>query len=316
EHAPATSAAHGATSGAAKVLMFQALTPSAHLIVHQADWITGQLCGVFASDDNNALKTGYDSITQCWPDWMEEAGIDRNILPTVQEPGSIIGHVLPAVAAEYGVPPNVQFVSGTTDGCAAFLATGASQPGDGVTSIGTTLILKILSEKPIFDPTSGIYSHRLLGNWLAGGASNSGGGVLLKYFSPDEIAELSSQIDPTILLNLGYYPLSQPGERFPIADPELQPKVSPRPDNDVDFLQALFEGIASVETLGYSKLSDLGAPALKSVRTVGGAAKNDALTELRLSLLGVSGRPAAHVEAAYGSALLAKYGIEKSNHEA
>lgn len=310
ECAPLESAAHGSTSGAAKALIFQGIAPSAHLILHQADWIAGQLCGVYASDDNNALKTGYDSQARSWPEWMERAGINRAVLPDVHEPGTVVGPILPAFASEFGLPKNVLLVSGTTDGCAAFLATGASEPGDSVTSIGTTLILKILSDKPIFDPTSGIYSHRLLGNWLAGGASNTGGGVLLKYFSTSEIAELSKQIDPTTHLGLGFYPLAQPGERFPIADPKLEPKVSPRPENDADFLKALFEGIGAVEKLGYDKLSALGAPALKSVRTVGGAAQNDVLTQLRLSLLGVERRVAWHVEAAYGSALLAKHGYD------
>lgn len=314
ECAPLESAAHGATSGAAKVLLFQRVTPLAHMVVHQADWVTGQLCGVYASDDNNALKTGYNSITQCWPDWMERAGINRAVLPPVQEPGAVVGRLLPTIAAEFGLSKNTCLVSGTTDGCAAFLATGALEPGDGVTSIGTTLILKILSDKPIFDPASGIYSHRLLGNWLAGGASNSGGGVLLKYFTPDQIAEFSDQIDPTTLLNLGYYPLSQPGERFPIADPDLHPKVSPRPDSDAEFLQALFEGIGHVEKMGYAKLADLGAPVLRSIRTVGGAAKNDVMTNLRLSLLGVPHRTASHAEAAFGTALLAKVGSEKNSN--
>lgn len=310
--APPQSAAHGATSGAAKALMFQSSTPLAHMFVHQADWISGQLSGVYASDDNNALKTGYDSIARCWPEWMEQAGVNRDLLPSVQEPGSIIGPILPSVATEFGLPNSIQVVSGTTDGCAAFLATGASEPGDGVTSIGTTLILKILSDQPIFDPASGIYSHKLLGNWLAGGASNTGGGVLLDFFSADEIKALSSRIDPTTHLGLGYYPLSKPGERFPISDPNLKPKMSPRPKEDSEFLKALFEGIGSVEKLGYSTLQDLGAPALKSIRTVGGAAQNKALTQLRISLLNVPRLSASHVEAAFGSALLAKRGYEQS----
>lgn len=213
--APLESAAHGATSGAAKALLFQTLAPNAHQIVHQADWLTGQFCGVYASDDNNALKTGYDSVTRTWPDWMEKAGIDRARLPEVNEPGTSIGPIQRQLADQFDLPRSTLIVSGTTDGCAAFLATGASQPGDGVTSIGTTLILKIISEKPIFDPTSGIYSHRLLGNWLAGGASNTGAGVLLNHFTLDEITALSAQIDPGIRLDLDYYPLSKPGRAFP-----------------------------------------------------------------------------------------------------
>ncbi|MFK7882157.1 FGGY-family carbohydrate kinase [Roseobacter sp.] len=309
--APLKSAAHGATSGAAKALLFQANAPNAHKIVHQADWLAGQFCGTYVSDDNNALKTGYDSVAGKWPDWMEEVGIDRRLLPNVNEPGTLIAAIWPHVATQFDLPASTQIVSGTTDGCAAFLATGASQPGDGVTSIGTTLILKIISDKPIFDPASGIYSHRLLGNWLAGGASNTGGGVLLDHFSQGEIASLSQQIDPTTQLGLDYYPLSKAGERFPVSDPELQPKLSPRPDSDVDFLKAMFEGIAEVEKRAYEKLQALGTPPLNTIRTVGGAAKNESLTKIRENCLELQSSIPEHVQAAYGAALLAKHGGQK-----
>lgn len=309
KHAVAESAAHGATSGAAKALAFQNSNPGTAMILHQADWIAGQLSGLYGSDDNNALKTGYDSVQRCWPDWMAQAGINRTLLPFVREPGTALGHILPEIAAEFGLPTPSKVVAGTTDGCAAFLATGALKPGDGVTSIGTTLVLKVISDRPIFDPESGIYSHRLLGNWLAGGASNTGGGVLLEHFTPSEIEHLSTRIDPETPLGLDYYPLRAPGERFPISDPQLPPKLSPRPNDPADFLKAMLEGIAGIEALGYAKLRELGGPRLTSVRTVGGAAQSEPLTAIRARLLGVPIDPPVHVEAAYGSALLAKSGM-------
>ena len=73
--------------------------------------------------------------------------------------------------------------AGTTDGCASFLATGASEVGDGVTALGSTLVLKLACAAPINSSTYGIYSHRVLGFWLAGGASNSGGAVIRSLFA-------------------------------------------------------------------------------------------------------------------------------------
>jgi len=307
-HAPPDSAAHGATSGLAKVLMLQ---NTAHVsqVVHQADWIAGQLCGVYSSDDNNALKTGFDPVAGRWPDWMDDCGVARHVLPAVHRPGTVLGPVLPWVCAECDLPAAVRIVAGTTDGCAAFLATGASAPGDGVTSLGTTLVLKLLCDKPIFAPESGIYSHRVMGMWLAGGASNTGGGVLLDHFTAAEIDALGTRIDPDIPLDLGYYPLRQPGERFPIADPLLEPLIAPRPDDPAEFLQALLEGISRIEALGYSKLRDLGGPALRSVRTVGGGAGNAAWSRIRARHLGVDLPAPRNVEAAYGAAVLARYGL-------
>ena len=311
KYAPVTSAAHGVTSGVAKTHYFQEAYPKIGMVLHQADWVAEQLCGVAGSDENNALKTGYDPVRRCWPDWMEKAGIKRHLLPRVREPGAVLGSVLPSVAAQFGLPLTTKVVAGTTDGCAAFLATGANKPGDGVTSIGTTLILKIISEKPIFDPASGIYSHRLLGNWLAGGASNTGGGVLLDHFTAFEIEKLSVQIDPEIHLGLDYYPLSKVGERFPIADSEMKPRLEPRPAHPADFLKSMFEGIGAIEALGYAKLKALGASECSNIRTVGGASKNETLTRIRARLLNIPMTAPTHTEAAYGSALLARHGMSQ-----
>jgi hypothetical protein len=38
----------------------------------------------------------------------------------------------------------------------------------------------------------------------------------------------------------------------------------------------MLEGIAGIEALGYRRLKELGAPALRSVRSVGGGARNPA----------------------------------------
>lgn len=86
--------------------------------------------------------------------------------------------------------------AGTTDSIAAFLASSANEIGDAVTSLGTTLVIKLLSRHRIDDQSRGIYSHRIGDRWLVGGASNSGGGVLLDFFTIAELQSLSSRIDP------------------------------------------------------------------------------------------------------------------------
>ncbi|RVC39707.1 carbohydrate kinase, partial [Mesorhizobium sp. M4B.F.Ca.ET.088.02.2.1] len=128
-----------------------------------------------------------------------------------------------------------------------FLATGATAAGEGVTALGSSLTIKILSDRPISAPRYGIYSHRLGDAWLAGGASNSGGKVLAQHFSVARIIELSAAIDPATETGLDYYPLVIAGERFPIADPALPPRLEPRPQSEADYLKAMLEGIAGIE---------------------------------------------------------------------
>jgi len=307
--APATSAAHGATSGLAKSIRL-GRSASAWKTIHQADWIAGLLSGRFdVSDENNALKTGYDPIDRTWPEWITRAGGDLRLLPTVVPAGTVTGQVSAEAARRWGLRPDCAIVAGTTDGCASFLATGADKVGDGVTALGSSITVKVLCDAPIFDPRYGLYSHRIGDMWLAGGASNSGGQVLAAHFDVARVVELTQAIDPDQPTGLDYYPLLKPGERFPIADPELQPRLEPRPADDARFLQGLFEGMAAIEALAYGRLSELGGPQLRSVRSVGGGARNPAWTRIRQKRIGVPFLPVLSEEAAAGAARLAWQGI-------
>lgn len=305
------SAAHGATSGLAKALVFQGV-PGVAKVLHQADWIAGRLSGCFdTTDENNALKTGYDPIAKRWPEWIAATGLRPALLPHVVTPGTPICAIAPATAVRFGLREDVTIVAGTTDGCASFVATGASEPGDGVTVLGSTLTLKLLCDQPVFAPEFGVYSHRINGLWLAGGASNTGGRVLAQYFTGAEIARLSDGIGHEDETGLDYYPLLGPGERFPVMDANLQPRLEPRPASDAAFLKGMLEGIAAIEKRGYDRLADLGAPALRSVRSVGGGAGNAAWTAIRQRRLGVPFLPAHSEQAAAGAARLALKGLEQ-----
>jgi sugar (pentulose or hexulose) kinase len=228
------------------------------------------------------------------------------ILPRVLAPGEAISPITPRISQNFAIPSDCLVCTGTTDSIAAFLASGANQPGEAVTSLGSTLVLKLLSDKHVENLTSGIYSHRLGKLWLTGGASNTGGAVLKHFFSETELVSLSQQIDPNIKLNLDYYPLIKPGERFPINDPQLSPKLEPRPPDSHVFLQGLLEGIAAIEQRGYQLLAQLGATPLSQVYTAGGGAKNLTWQKIRANRLQVRVVISPHTEAAYGSALLAR----------
>jgi D-ribulokinase len=223
-------------------------------------------------------------------------------------PGTPFAEIDPQIARTLGLPPAAQVAAGTTDGVAAFIATRADQPGDAVTSLGTTLVVKQLATQPIFAADQGVYSHRLGERWLAGGASNSGGAALLMHFTPADMERLTSQLKPEEPTGLDYYPLPKPGERFPIADPTLAARITPRPLEDHRFLQGLLEGIASVEALAYRRLALLGAPPVRRVISIGGGARNDAWTDIRRRILGVPVTVAEQIEASYGAALLALQG--------
>jgi len=311
--APAGSGAQGASSGLAKLIYLQQAFPDASRLLHQADWIAAQLSGEFAiSDSNNALKTGYDPQQAEWPVWLDQLGIQRSWLPRVVSPGTVIGPVRSALLqnefAQDQLNRNCQIISGTTDSIAAFIATGASQVGEAVTSLGSTLVIKVISDKPVAAAEYGIYSHKLGDHWLAGGASNSGGAVLRQYFSQQQLDQLSPQLKPEQPTGLNYYPLLRAGERFPINDPQLPPRLQPEAESQLQFFQGLLEGMAAIEHQGYKKLQALGASYPTRVISAGGGSRNSAWNRIREQQLGVPVCSAQYTEACYGSALLARRG--------
>lgn len=54
------------------------------------------------------------------------------------------------VWSRFGLPASCQVVAGTTDSIAAFIAANATAPGHAVTSLGSTLAVKMLSEVNYF----------------------------------------------------------------------------------------------------------------------------------------------------------------------
>ncbi|HBU28415.1 MAG TPA: carbohydrate kinase [Thiobacillus sp.] len=298
------------TSGLAKVLWLKkrlGLT-GARLYLNQADWLSGLLTGrVGMTDYHNALKMGLDLDELKWPAWVEYLA-DVDYLPVPAAPGSRLATVSRPRARYLGVNPGCMVHAGTTDSIAAFLAAGVSRSGDAVTSLGSTLVLKLLSDTRVESTEHGVYSHWFGDRWLAGGASNAGGAVLRQFFDDRTLSALSETIDPAVASPLDYLPLPKSGERFPVNDPTLAPRLTPRPADDAEFLHGLLESLARVETQGYALLAELGATPVRRVDTAGGGARNPVWTRIRARRLGVPVARAGHTEAAYGAALLARDG--------
>ena len=296
-----------ATSSLAKLFWWQKQPyfERASYFLHQADWVAYLLHGKLGkSDYHNALKLGYDVDCFSYPDWLEKLSFSY-LYPQVVAPGDSIGVVTPENCDRFNLPSDCTICAGTTDSIAAFLASGANEPGEAVTSLGSTLVLKLLSRSQVTASEFGIYSHRLGEFWLAGGASNIGGAVLKHFFSNEQLEQISQQINPAIASPLEYYPLLKQGDRFPINDPNLLPQLEPRPSDPAEFLHGLLESMSRLESLGYQKLQDLGADPLTRVYTAGGGAKNPIWNKIRQRYLKVPVTKATQTEAAYGTALLA-----------
>ncbi len=306
------------TSALAKALWLLPQLPAAPgvFFAHQADWLAALLTGQAGhSDRHNALKLGFDPAGG-WPKWMASLMPPERLshipLPRVHLPGADIGRAVSSLAKKLGLSAAPLVRAGTTDSIAAFLAAGASAgaqaPGEAVSSLGSTLALKLVSRARVDDARFGVYSHWFGRFWLAGGASNAGGAVLRQFFTDEELLRWSAQIDPSQASGLDYYPLPRVGERFPEADPSKAPVLTPRPVEPAHFLHGLLEGLARIEAAGYRRLAALGATPAIQVQSTGGGAGNSVYTALRSRALQLPVRAADQPAAAYGAARLACFG--------
>ncbi|NMF60339.1 FGGY-family carbohydrate kinase [Pseudanabaena yagii] len=318
--APLQHSVCSATSSFAKLislLVNKEQNSSLIYFLHQADWLSYLLHGKLGvSDYHNALKLGYDPAALTYPDWFKDWSLKNPnlVLPEVFAPSTTVGQIQEGIATQLGLPQDCEIGTGTTDSNAAFLAcvgTTELEIGTAVTSLGSTMVLKVLSDRPVNNSTYGIYSHRFdhpkLGClWLVGGASNVGGAVLRQFFSDQELQELSDRINPDLPSPLDYYPLPKIGDRFPINDPNLAPRLEPRPNDPVEFLHGLLESMARIEAQGYKLLQELGASPIQQIYTAGGGAQNQVWTKIRDRYLQIPMQKSVQTEAAYGAALLAK----------
>jgi len=254
------------------------------ILRHQADWISGWLINNWKyGEEGNNIRMGWEVSNNSWPQKFKNLNWLK-CLPKIISSGQIMGSICHKKANELNLPKDLKVIAGTTDSNAGVLATFPNK-NDGITILGSTIVIKKFVNKPLIG--SGISNHKILGNWLSGGASNAGGAILLDFFSLEDIKELSKQINPYKSTGMELIPLSKIGERFPIDDPNLQPKLGPRPISDSHYLHALFEGLAKIEAKGWQKLHELGADLPRQIITIGGGAQNITWKKIREKEIGI-----------------------------
>jgi sugar (pentulose or hexulose) kinase len=284
--------------------------------LHAADFVVGRLMGEYVySDTSNALKTGYNLIQEMWPKVFERSlGIPLDRLPRVVAPGTPIGSVCRVASRETGIPMSSVLVAGATDGTAAQIASGAVEPGAWNSTLGTTLVLKGITEDLFVDPQHRVYSHRHpQGWWMPGGASNTGAEWIQKEFPQADPAELDRKAAKRIPTSLVRYPLARKGERFPFQHDEAQGFIIGDPADEIEHFGAGLEGLALLERLAYNIIEEIGARVGDVVHVTGAGSRSKIWLRIRASALGRQLERPTLSSTAMGAALLAASSLWFSN---
>lgn len=278
------------------------------LFIHQSDYIYGFLTGNYRiSDYSNALKTGYDLMDESWGNYINNL-IDVEKLPEVVSPGTKIGTITQKAAEILGLSVNTPVYAGATDGYASSLAAGLARPGQWATVIGTTMVLKGITNKLITDSQGRIYSHKHpQGWWLPGGASNVGGQYLNQITDKSNFEELNKSVSKSGATGEICYPLITQGERFPFVSANACGFYSGSPEIESHY-RAAMEGVGYTERLSYELLEELGCEVANDIFTSGGACKSDEWLQIRANILNKKLAVPESTDAAMGSAMIAAAG--------
>ncbi|NIH78183.1 FGGY-family carbohydrate kinase [Amycolatopsis viridis] len=287
------------TAALGRINWLRRTCPDAAGIRHTPDLIGEKLLGrPVATDSSHALKSGYDPLREEWAAEVFDFGVDW--LPEVVRPTTVLGELPGPVA---GLPRGCLVVAGMTDGCAGQLATGAVTPGRFAGILGTTYVLKGVTEQLVRDPSGALYSHRHPdGWWLPGGASNTGGEAVAGVANLAELDAAAAERGPAGVVA---YPLRRAGERFPFVSPEARGFVLGEPRDEVELHRARLEGVAFVERLALARLRELGVPVTGPLVAAGGGSRSPLWTRIRATVTGLDLQISPQAETGYGAAMLA-----------
>ena len=249
------------------------------------------LTGEFATEVSDA--SGMQLLDIPARRWSSEVAgkleIDMSLLGKVYESPEVTGRVTATAARLTGVPEGTVVAGGAGDNAAAAVGTGTVENGSAFTTIGTSGVVYLHSDKVSIDPLGRVHTFccAVPGEWHMMGVTQ-GAGLSVKWFRDtfcgeekqsagekvyklmDEMAE-RPPIGSNRLLYLPYLM----GERTPHLDPNARGVffgMSAMHTKD-DFIRAVMEGVGFSLNDCLSVFGELGISA-ENMLACGGGAKS------------------------------------------
>ena len=195
------------------------------------DYLRLQLTGGKVSDPSDAAGTLWlDVAKRDWSDALLDAcNMTRAQMPALAEGSAPSGTLLPALAREFGLRDDVVVAAGGGDNATSAIGIGATQPGDGFVSLGTSGVLCVVGDRFRPNPASAVHAfcHAIPDRWHQMSVVLSAASCLRW------VCKLTGTNEPTLLAEveqigaqtLAEAPLFLPylsGERTPHNDPYAQ----------------------------------------------------------------------------------------------
>lgn len=267
------------------------------------DWILYRLCGEYGTEPTNGVETLLlDLHNRDWSTAAVEAlGFRAGMLPSILEPGSLLGRVSHRASKETGLAPGTPVVMGGADTQCGLLGMGAIQPGDVGLILGTYGPQQLVLDHPVVAAPEMAWSgcHVLPDRWVlesttmeAGQAFRwirdvfyaGGGSDVYNQMEAEAAASapgangVQAYIGPR-LPNYRHLKFTGPGG--------FRTQLPPMPEsaNRGDFARATLESIAYSVYANSQRLSRLSGQAVTSLQTCGGLSRSKTLIQVMANLL-------------------------------
>ena len=289
------------------------------------DWLRWRLTATAVSDMSDAAGTLWlDVGRRAWsPQLLQAGGMTLAQMPAVVEGSDVSGHLQRDAAIALGLPEGLPVAGGGGDNAASAVGIGATQPGQGFLSLGTSGVLFVVTDRHRPNPASAVHAfcHALPGRWHQMSVMLSAASCLqwvTRLTGSASESALLERVEALTDAERDRAPLFLPylsGERTPHNDPHAAGAFFGM-DNDTDAARlghAVIEGVAFGLADGLQALRDAGTE-VRRLTLVGGGARSAHWAQLLADTLDIEQMTADGAEAggAIGAGRLAWLALGRS----
>lgn len=290
------------------------------------DEIRRRLTGEYASEVSDASGTLLlDVVNRKWSKkLLGKLDLDPDLMPPVFESEDVTGTLTAAVAEQLGLTTECKVVGGAGDCAAGAVGNGVVRSGVLSTSVGTSGVMFVHSDKPQYDSQGRLHTfcHAVRGKWHMMGVNLTSGGSLQWWV--DSVLQGLAGIDTKQRYEAATREAEQAaagsggllflpylnGERTPHADPHARGAfVGLNTTHQRGQLtRAVMEGVTFALRDSLEIIQSLDVP-VKEIRASGGGSKNPLWRQMQADVFGKKVSTLAVEQGpAYGVALLAAVG--------
>ena len=281
-----------------------------------AYWLTGEIRG----ERTNASTTGlYDVTKQDWSaELMQRLGLPGQILPTLCDPGAVIGPVLPAVAEVIGAPDVPVIAVGSHDTASAVVGVPAEGSRHAYISSGTWSLVGLELDRAVlteaarlanFTNEGGVdgtirFLKNVMGLWVL---SESLGTWNAQGQSAELLPLLAAAAEATPLrtvVDINDATLLPPGDMPERLRTLARANGEPEPQTQVEIVRTILDSLALAYRHNIRLAAELAGHQIDVVHIVGGGSQNALLCQLTADACGLPVLAGPSEAAALGNALV------------